>query len=288
MNCCIIVAHSRPEFLAICLEYIERADNYNDVDYIFALDYGYDKDNLIFIEKFKASKKFLIETGNIYPLPSKQSYNVLNALIQTARKKKYELIYYIEEDVFIGKDFFTFHKEVHKKEPDLFISILSKNVNEKTPVSDDVNGYYYNPVVNAYQGIGSCLKSEKVLQYIEPDFCNEYFANQELYCVRHYPNSRLSNRYSEQDGLISRIHEKNNLHVVFSCVPRCFHAGFYGYHRYINAKLKSLSLEDKIDLIRDTVFDPQKVFKLIINKNYIFDSLPCNLETSHIHAKKIN
>ncbi|MDD2284702.1 MAG: hypothetical protein PHQ11_04800, partial [Paludibacter sp.] len=172
MNCCIIVAHSRPEFLSICLEYIEKADNYNDVDYIFALDYGYDKDNLIFIDKFKAKKKFLIETSNIYPLPSKQSYNVLNALIQTARTNKYELVYYVEEDVFIGKDFFTFHQKIHENEPELFISILSKNVNEKEPLSDNPNDYYINEVVNAYQGIGSCLKSNGILKYIEPDFCN--------------------------------------------------------------------------------------------------------------------
>ena len=51
MGIVVIPVFNRPEFLKICLECIERADNYKNYLYIFQLDWGYDKRNIDVIKE---------------------------------------------------------------------------------------------------------------------------------------------------------------------------------------------------------------------------------------------
>lgn len=278
MNVCVIPAFNRPEYLQICLEHIQKADGCEKIIYLFALDIGASPLNLDIIKQFPF-ENYTVTPKNYNLKLGKQSHNVINGLLAGANMSD-GLIYYIEDDVFIGKDFFTFHNNIHAREPEIFCSILSKNVNAVDKILNDSNRYYVKQS-NEYQGIGSCYKSKMILEYLLPDFNLDYFKNQKSYITFYYPDSILDKTFVEQDGLIRRIIEKNKLLVAFSHLPRCFHAGFYGYHRFPKIKINRMSMEQKIKLIKETVYDVENLRKISEVEYYVNDSYPINLETSH-------
>jgi hypothetical protein len=187
----------------------------------------------------------------------------------------------------VGKDFFTFHEEIHKKE-NPFVSIVSKNMNSriKENLSDDKNAYYIKHS-NEYQGIGSCFNRGMLFKYLSPHFRSDYFSSITRYVTKEFPESTLNNNYAEQDGLIRRIIEKNGLKVCFSHVPRCFHAGLYGYHRNPKIDMKSMSFKARCDFIKKVAFNPIELNKISENPYFINDSLPVGLNTSHVDCYEL-
>jgi len=283
MNVCVIPAFNRPEYLHICLEFIQKADGAENLVYIFALDRGANPENEKIINKFPF-KKFTVAPHLVINGIAKQSFNVLNGLIAGANMSD-ELVFYVEDDVFVGKDFFTFSEKIHKKEKGIFCSILSHNVNGHDKTINDLNAYYTKKT-HEYCGIGSCYKAKALLKYVLPDFNNDYFKQPLTYVKLHYPKSVLNNSYYEQDGLIRRILEHNGLSVAFAHVPRCFHAGFYGYHRSPKVNVRDLNQREKIKLIKDVVFDFEKLKKISEIGWYAEDSKPVELNTNHTKCYK--
>lgn len=279
MNCVVIPCYNRGEYLKICLEFIEKADNYKNYRYVFACDHGCNKETLQIIDSWNFPNK-----EKVYPKPhsfknGKQSFNVINGLI-TAASKSNDFVFYIEDDVFIGKDFFTFAEKIlNKSKSD--IVILSKNVNGKDNTIADKNGFY-KKVSNEYQGIGSCFTKHFILDFLKKDFNDDYFNNLSSYILKNYPLSPLNSNYAEQDGLIRRIIEKNNLTVSFSHVPRCFHAGFYGYHRIPNkVTVRLLPFNARYALVKKVAFNVNELKKIAQHPNLVEDSLPVDLKTTH-------
>jgi hypothetical protein len=285
MNLVVLPIFDRPEFLSICLDYIQQADDAENWEYLFAQDRGGAQQNLDLIHKFQFKNYVITPEPQRYKL-GKQSFNVLNALM-AATSMNPDLIGYIEDDVFVGKDWFTFTKAIHEKEPGIFETILSNNVNSVDPLSTDINGYYVKSNTNVHQGIGNCFKGAILKSLIEPDFCHDYFSNPTLYVRQYYPESLLSYSFSEQDGLIRRIIEKNRLKIAFSHVPRCFHAGFYGYNRNPRINYRRLTFQQKIELIRDYSFNPEKLSGIVQAPNLVTDSLPVDLTIEHTGCKRI-
>ena len=278
MNVCVIPVYNRPEYLKICLDYIIQAEDSDKLAYIFACDHGYSAKNMDVIKEFPY-KKYVVKPASIRYGIGKQSFNVLNGLFASLSLQP-DLIYYIEDDVFITNDFFVFTEKIHSQNKDLFCSILSKNVNGKETVTDDMNAYYIKHS-NEYQGIGSCFNASQFVKYVRPHFVSEYFKSPQNYVYRYFANSALSREFAEQDGLIRRIIEQNNLPVAFSHVPRCFHAGFYGYHRSPNININSMTFEQRIEAIKSISFDVNELSKIAQNCDLVNDSLPINMETSH-------
>jgi len=282
MDIVVIPVFNRPEFLKICLECIERADNYKNYLYIFQLDWGYDKRNIDVIKEFLGEKVISRIDFVRYKL-GKQSYNVLYGLMLAARYTD-DLVFLIEDDVFVGKDFFTFNEDIHKIEKNIFCSISSKNHNsERYKVIDDKDAYYIS-YDDSYQSIGVCFKRDVIKEYIFPHFREEYFKDISAYCDRHFGRIDWG---TEQDGLIRRILKDSKLPVAFPHVPRCYHAGWYSYHR-MNRMHMPYDISERVNIIRDIAFDKHKMYEINkYNKQYVRDSEPCDLNISHEKLKNI-
>jgi len=281
MNIVVIPCFDRPEFLHVTLELITKADNYKDYLYLFQCDYGFDLKNIEVIDNFDAIK-VINRTKFTGYREGKQSFNVLSGLITAAQHTK-ELVFLIEDDVFIGKDYFTFHEDLHKKEKDIFCSILAKNHNMSNDYETlDKQNYYYLSSENHYQGIGTTFNKAIIKKYIQKHFNVEYFKNVSLYCKKNFKG--LDSWGMEQDGLIRRILTVSELKTAFAHVPRCYHAGWYSYHR--GKKLK-MTFDKKVNEIKNIAFNKEKM-RQINNyfEHYINDSEPCNLITKHTELKE--
>ena len=280
----IIPAFDRPAFLQVCIDHILKADGAETMRYIFALDTGYHPDNLKVINGFPFQYAVLPRKSKVVGI-GKQSNNVLMGLLAGLNYCDGKPIYYIEDDVFIGKDFFTFGAKM--LEPDTLCAVLSKNVNGNDTVTDDLNAYY-TKLSNEYQGIGSIFNPSMLERYIKPHICTEYVLQPRAYCLQHFPKTLLGADYCEQDGLIRRIIEKNGLKVAFSHVPRCFHAGFFGYHRLTAHHVRKLPLKEQVKKIYQIAFNVDELRKVALSENLVYDSMPVNLETNHTDCYETN
>ena len=128
MNLVVMPGHSRPEYFKVWIEQVKKANDAKGLFYLFCLDSGYDEKYMDLIYDFPYECAY-IEMPPAKGLSlGKQSRNVLNGLIAAAQNTD-ELVYYVEEDIFIGVDFFRWHKEIHKRNKDIFCSIGTKSNN---------------------------------------------------------------------------------------------------------------------------------------------------------------
>ena len=278
MSVVVIPCFSRADFLEVCLDHIVKADDFDKHKYLFCLDYGYNPEVVKIINKYPLTAALLKVPDN-HLKDGKQSFNVINGLV-TAAGLSNDKVYYIEDDCLISKDFFTFTGGVVEKE-DIYCCIASMSDRQTIKPIVDGNCYYIKENDNDYRGIGVCFSTAKILEYLKPHHDMRYYRNIKGYCTRYFPDSKLKGQWTEQDGLQRRIIEKNKLRVAFSSVPRCFHAGFYGYHRSVKVTYDVLSHEDKVRFIYDHVFDLEKVKSISNNTDWIQDSIPVNLNTNH-------
>jgi hypothetical protein len=278
MSVVVVPVFSRPDFLEVCLDHIVKADDFDKHRYLFCLDYGYNPDVIKVINKYPLMAAAMKVPDN-HLKEGKQSYNVINGLIIAAEVSD-DKVYYIEDDCLIASDFFTFTGGVVDKE-DVYCCIASLSDRPTIKAINDEDCYYVKENDNDYRGIGVCFSTDKIKRFLKPHHDMRYYRNIKGYCLRYFPDSVLKGQWTEQDGLQRRIIEKNKLKVAFSSVPRCFHAGFYGYHRSVKVAYDILSHEDKVKFIYDHVFDLEKVKSISNNTDWISDSIPVNLNTKH-------
>lgn len=290
MDIVIMPGFNRPEYFKVWTELIQKADGADKLFYCFCLDHGYDTkyDELINEFPFDCA---VIRMDDVRLKLGKQSRNVLNGLIVGAKfaKENKGLVFYVEEDIFIGRDFFRWHREVHKQQKNIFCSIATKNNNTNYKV-DGMPGHYYISDSHDYQALGSCFKPEVIETYIQPHYNNAYLTNPTAYCLENFPKSSIGSIWTEQDGLIRRIMELNKLYAAFPCVPRGYHAGFYGYNRQPEVTKKSY--KQKLQLVREVCFDDAKMREFAIGLGYYLDSVPCELDTDFtdlqlVHLEKL-
>ena len=274
----------RPAFLHVWVDYIVKATDADKMRYIFAADSGFDRRNIDVLRSFPYEYAILERRTKIAGV-GKQSNNVLMGLKAAYENCDGKPIYYIEDDVFVSTDFFTMGADILADSPDVLCCILSKNVNAPDTPENDLNGYYVK-VSNEYQGIGSIFNPSKFSEYIMPHICTEYVTRPRDYCLRRFPRTALGAEYCEQDGLIRRIIEANKLPVAFSCVPRCFHAGFFGYHRMTAKHVRAMPLDKQIRQVYKIAFNVEELRKVAQAENLVYDSMPVNLDTSHGAIKR--
>lgn len=271
----VIPAYNRPEFLHLCLEHIKQAERSETKRYIFTFDYGFDR-QLYDVIKYFPFEHFVIEKKYDGNKITKQSANVLNGLIAAAMVSNY--VHLIEDDVFVAKDYFKFQEFAMTLEP--FCSIASINFNKRKDFGD-IDKYYIDR--GTYQSIGVCFKAQTILDKIKPHYTDSYLINPRQYCAANF-NSRLGADMVEQDGLIHRISERDNAMIVFPEYPRCFHAGLYGKNRGTYSNKKTVS--EKIEFVKKTVYDVNVLKNHVRNENYIYDSMPTNLQTNESNWKE--
>lgn len=285
MSVVVIPCFSRADFLEVCLDHIVKADEFDKHKYLFCLDFGYNPEIIKIINKYSITAAIL-KVPDLHLQDGKQSHNVINGLVKAAELSD-DKVYYIEDDCLIAKDFFTFTGGVVEKE-DVYCCIASLSDRPTIQAVDDENCYYVKENDNDYRGIGVCFNSSKILDFLKPHHDMRYYRNSGYYIKRNFQNCSSTFFYyngrpiwTEQDGLQRRIIEQNKLKVAFSSIPRCFHAGFYGYHRSVKVEYNTLSHEDKVKFIYDHVFDLEKVKEISNNTDWIQDSIPVNLNTKH-------
>lgn len=275
----VMPGHTRPEMFKVWTELVQKANGAGDLFYLFCLDYGYDAryDSLI--------DDFPFECGVIRMPKSnltlgKQSQNVLNGMVCAAQNTG-NLVYYVEEDIFIGVDFFYFHQEVHRQQKDIFCSVGTK-ANDTKYRTDGFASHYYLTKEPDYQSWGSCFKKDVILDLIYPHFNDAYLTDPTGYCVYNFPNSCIGNRFTEQDGLIKRILEIKKMIVAYPCLPFAYHAGFYGYNRQPHIMRKSY--DEKLQLLREVCFNKEKM------KQYsapFLDSIPVELDITFTDLQQV-
>ena len=283
----IIPCWRRPEFLGACLHYIRQADGWDDYAYLFAVDNHrattarFDPQVLKVIERFPGEKVLKIRNPHDF---HGNSYNVLEAYREAMEMDIPGLIFLIETDIFIGKDFFTFHEAAHEIDSDTFYVSACRNQNNKQAGSlpaDPEAVYYWN----RYQSLGNSFKPITLATYVLQHCTPEYYGNMHPYCKRHFPLSEFGRSlppWWEQDGLINRIMEKDNLQGIFPFAPRAYHAGYEGYNRKGESLPSGMVLEDKISAILSMTEDEMN--RRAMNPQFK-DITKCNLEG--YEAKKL-
>lgn len=283
MNICIIPCFDRPEFLTLCLERIAMADHYNEIKYLFAVDFGYNKEIEKVIAAFPATHKEIYFTNRSSFGITKQSLNVLNAYRMAAEQTD-GLIFMIEEDVMIANDFFVWHELVHARDIVLFCSIATANNNRKVKTTNNLEQFYVT--TGDYQSLGVCFPAEAIQKLIVEHINGDYFRSPMKYCKTLFPKSSIGEAFCEQDGLIRRIEEAERIGIAFPHVPRAFHAGFYGKNR---GRRISGSFQQRLDTVRSIIFNDQEMQRVNGKNIHLYqDSKPVNLDNPYLRLAYLN
>lgn len=111
----MIAAWRRPEFLLMSLSHVWAATYADDHEYIFIFDHDVDPLVRAVAQAFPASHKRMhyapqheFMTGNSFNLLEGYRYAHM-----VARMLKSELVYLLEEDVWVARDYFGFHRASH-------------------------------------------------------------------------------------------------------------------------------------------------------------------------------
>lgn len=223
----IVTGWKRPDFLSACLQRLLLADDGRQ-QYWICLDRAHSRECVTVAEGFtrKLTGRALIRRrlhqyrGN--------SYNVLQSYREAVGAHP-ELIHLVEDDIFVGADYFEFHRRAHDLVPDAFAVSACRNQQFPTEWDPpDEEDAVYTHV--SYQSLGVSFRPE-ALSHVVRHAQHAYFARPVAYCARHWPHTAINPNNAEQDGLIHRIIEASGRPTVYPFSPRAYHAGFVGYHR---------------------------------------------------------
>jgi hypothetical protein len=263
----------RPEFLWHCIDNLSQADGIDDIHVIFRPDTGFAPDILDVIRtQGQRLASFEIQFPPACPFRrTKQSANVLLGYLHAARKAR-QFVFLIEEDIMVARDFFRWHREVHAQQPAIFCSIATKNHNRDLTLPPDADGYYCS--TGDYCSWGVCMDRRVIKELIAPHVNMRYFRKPKRYLRRHFPDSAVSPAFVEQDGLIRRIQEGSQRSLVYPCVPRAYHAGFYGYNRPGGV---DGSLADRVRQIAAIIYSVEAMRAAARHAGLAADSIPVTL-----------
>lgn len=227
----IVPAWQRPEFLRACLYRLSVADRPH-IHYLISLDRGYTPGVAQVADNFRASI-----TGGLHRVtvlrrtrhPHRgNSYNVLEAY-RRAHAMAPSLIHLVEEDIFVGADYFEYHEDAHRMHPHAFCVSAVRNQawppGTEPPV-DDTAVYAHT----SYQSLGVSFRPDTVRQFL-PHAKPAYYRDGGRYLRSVFPHSSIPAGHSEQDGLINRVREQQGAATIYPWSPRAYHAGYFGYNR---------------------------------------------------------
>lgn len=279
MNVILIPCWNRPEFLWHTLDNLTKAEGFERHAVIIRPDNGYDPNIREVVREFAGkgllqNYHFIQAVPHRYSRSTKQSANVLEGL-KIAASMSDDLVYLVEEDIMVGRDFFTFHEEVNKAEPNLFCSLSTKNHNRQVATADDQSAYYLTTL--DYCSLGVCFKKSTIQDRIAPHITQDYYRSPMSYITRSFPNSVIGRSFCEQDGLIRRIQEElcQDAPIAYPHRPRAFHAGYYGYNRM---KGKAGSFSMKLYEVGLIIYDSERMRIASQRPEFFRDSEPVPLE----------
>jgi hypothetical protein len=276
MDTLLIPTWRRAEFLHECLTNLVATGDLDSVHVILKPDEGFSP------EVFKVWADFqdriphgevLTTSQHRFHKSSKQSRSVLEGY-RYAAEKSTGMVFLVEEDIMVAKDFFRFHRALHQKDANIFCSLSPRNHNRDIAPVEDPGAYYLS--TGDYCSWGVAWRREVLLNVVLPHACEEYYRAPWTYCGKTFPNDPLGNNFSEQDGLIRRIQRSTPMHTAYPHVPRAYHAGFHGYNRRQTHHERG-TLEQRIQNVQRTIYDPVAMRAACLNDDYFRDSKPENL-----------
>lgn len=230
MELVIVPAWQRPGFLEAALQRLALEDS-PDLHWHLALDRGYTIQVSRAVARFTAGRRDRCEVTLGNHRYKGNSFNLLTAYDKAIRRPMhpsgYDMIHMVEEDVFVGRGYFAFHRQAHALLPDVFAVSACRNHNREGDPPAFLGGVYTD---RSYQSLGVSFRPD-MLALVAGHAHPSYFLRPIEYCRKHWPNSAIPAGHAEQDGLIHRIIEDSGASVGYGCVPRAYHAGFTGYHR---------------------------------------------------------
>lgn len=186
------------------------------------------------------------------------SFNVMEAF-RWAYNAQYDRIFYVEDDVMIHPDFFSWHREMHEEfDEDNIFAVMGWVFNHHAPIANDV---MFQPW---YYSIGTSFTREK-LRLIVEHATPRYYKDMPNYIDKVFKNSTLNSPFNniahyEQDGLIQRVMEQDKTQTVSNGMARCTHLGLYGYNRGWEKSVDffgdARSFEERMAKISKLIGDP--------------------------------
>lgn len=226
----VVPAWRKPDFLAATLTRLAIADDSceENVGYIICIDRHPHPDIAEVAWQFRDERRpGLVVIKRRHHEYHGNSFNVLTGLVDALKMPGADLIHVVEDDIFVGIDYFTYHREAHRLAPEAFAVSACRNQNDPTD-------HTWDPTLvrahASYQSLGASFR-RAVLHRLASYAQDGYFRDPIGFCQAVFPDSRIPAPHAEQDGLLNRIRESHGLKTVYPDVPRAYHAGFVGYHR---------------------------------------------------------
>lgn len=181
--------------------------------------------------------------------------NVMDAYFW-AYNNGYDRVFFVESDVMVHSDFFSWHREMQEEFPDIFCS-MGWIFNREAPITDDL---LFQPW---YYSIGTCFSREK-LKLIAKHATERYYSDMVGYLERNFEMPRnFSGVHWEQDGLIQRVLNQDKSQTVAPGIAKCSHVGAvrsYGdgtqrsYEEFFG--LKDVPFLDRVKKVEEFIADP--------------------------------
>lgn len=260
MDIVIIPVYYRPEFLQLCLEFLNVCLESQDKEFWICLD-AHEEDAGKISTSMKVEQGLVVNSWKnklsikfIQRKPHKFYGNSLNILeaYKSAYATDAEFVYLVEDDVIVRPDFFKWHMSIQK--PKYFCSIAFGH-KLRSPNSS----LFYE--TQSYTSCGVCWRRENLGRIVE--HANEnYYGNLSEYLHSKFPASKYENETLEQDGLIRRIIERDNLTNIQPALPRCFHVGAYSYHRGLGPLTPQGTFSERLYFWRKAISNPDWAKKI--------------------------
>ncbi len=160
-NIVLIPCHKRADMLTVCLKKIQLANSADKNIYIFLVDRGFDQEIIETINEFKLNKIIKYTPKHNF---RGNSYNLLEGYKFAYEKyQDSELVYMLEEDIFIGKDFFDFHERVQSPFESSCVSAVWCHVDNREFPNEPASIY----CKEHYQSLGVSWRREYLKEVVK-------------------------------------------------------------------------------------------------------------------------
>lgn len=228
-NVVVIPTLKRPEFLALALEAIDKAEQAPDDVRIF-LDYTpwpYVLDEVQYVRD-KYMPRATIYQAKSHPAAPSGCWNILNAYKQ-GYESGADIIFFIEEDVRIYHDYFTW--SIRAQDTSCFAASGRR-------IARYGENYFTNP--------GASFRCES-LALVVPHIGDNFFNDRRGYLTRTF--GAFEEASDLDDGLIRHVMRSIKGNVVYPETPKVAHQGFHMYGKMEECRTTGY-IEDRISQLR--------------------------------------
>ena len=222
--------------LALTLKKLSQSQTPSNLDVRIFADVSADLESIEYVRDLYYPEALIFQAKPHIYAPS-GCWNILNS-IKHGYETGADLIFMLEEDVLVRKNYFQWHQQIHTNNE--YLASCGRKDRHHYPL--------YGPL---YTNPGSCL-SRRLVEQIIPHICDDYFLR-----LRGYLDEKLPPRWDEQssldDGLIRRVIRKMDGKCAYPDVPVCSHIGWRFYNKLDLYMNREVGIENKIRRLREII-----------------------------------